>query len=89
MTLGTADAPHRSFRNVVIDANVFISLVTERDQVQRAKGETLLEGAERGELVDVGDAAILAVAIEHRYTLATFDRKLSNRAKSFGVAPYW
>src|SRR4029079_6696814 len=38
---------------------------------------------------DVGDAAILAVAIEHRYVLATFDRKLSNRAKTFGVAPYW
>lgn len=35
------------------------------------------------------DAAILALAIANRYTLATFDHKLSNRAKSFGVAPYW
>ena len=35
------------------------------------------------------DAAILAVSIANRYTLATFDRKLSNRAKTFGVAPYW
>jgi predicted nucleic acid-binding protein len=38
---------------------------------------------------DVGDAAILAVAIANRYSLATFDRKLANRAKTFGVAPYW
>jgi len=148
MTLGTADAPQRSFRNVVIDTNVFISLVTERDPVQRAKSEALLESAERGEIVivlpqfiifefihavrefydlsaeetkpliadtmalpgvivtddcpwpqffehwsdlrpDVGDAAVLAVAIEHGYTLSTFDRKFANRAKTFGVAPYW
>ena len=38
---------------------------------------------------DVVDAAILAVAIEHRYALATFDHKLSNRARTFGVATYW
>jgi len=38
---------------------------------------------------DVGDAAILAIAIANRYTLATFDHKLSNRAKTFGVVPYW
>lgn len=37
----------------------------------------------------VGDAAILALAIEHGYILATFDHKLANRAKAFGVAPYW
>jgi len=35
------------------------------------------------------DAAILALAIEQGYTLATFDHKLSNRTKTFGVAPYW
>ena len=35
------------------------------------------------------DAAILAVAIANGYILATFDRKLANRAKTFGVAPYW
>jgi predicted nucleic acid-binding protein len=38
---------------------------------------------------DVGDAAILAVAIANRYSLATFDHKLANRAKTFGVTPYW
>lgn len=38
---------------------------------------------------DVVDAAILALAIANRYDLATFDHKLANRAKSFGVAPYW
>lgn len=37
----------------------------------------------------VGDAAILALAIANHYDLATFDHKLANRAKTFGVAPYW
>jgi len=32
---------------------------------------------------------MLALAIQNRYTLATFDRKFANRAKTFGVAPYW
>jgi predicted nucleic acid-binding protein len=36
-----------------------------------------------------GDAAMLAVAIANHYSLATFDRELSNRARTFGVAPYW
>jgi predicted nucleic acid-binding protein len=35
------------------------------------------------------DAAILALAIANRYTLATFDHKLSKRARTFGVSPYW
>lgn len=35
------------------------------------------------------DAAILAVAIANRYTLATFDHKLSNRARTFGITLYW
>jgi predicted nucleic acid-binding protein len=38
---------------------------------------------------DVVDSALLAVSIANHYSLATFDRKLSNRAKTFGVAPYW
>ncbi|HEV2720044.1 MAG TPA: type II toxin-antitoxin system VapC family toxin [Thermoanaerobaculia bacterium] len=38
---------------------------------------------------DVGDAAILALAIANRYILATFDHKFANRARTFGVAPYW
>lgn len=38
---------------------------------------------------DVIDAAILGLAMAEQYSLATFDRKLANRAKSFGVAPYW
>jgi predicted nucleic acid-binding protein len=38
---------------------------------------------------DVVDAALLTLAIAHRYTLATFDHKLSNRARTFGVATYW
>ena len=38
---------------------------------------------------DVIDAAILGLAIAKQYSLATFDRKLANRAKSFGVTPYW
>jgi predicted nucleic acid-binding protein len=37
----------------------------------------------------VGDAAVLALAIDKHYVLATFDRKLANRARTFGVAPYW
>jgi len=35
------------------------------------------------------DAAVLALTIANRYSLATFDRKLANRAKTFGVASYW
>jgi predicted nucleic acid-binding protein len=38
---------------------------------------------------DVGDAAILAVAIANGYSLATFDRDLVKRARTFGVSPYW
>ena len=38
---------------------------------------------------DVVDAAILAVAIANGYSLATFDRDLVKRAKTFGVSPYW
>jgi predicted nucleic acid-binding protein len=38
---------------------------------------------------DVVDAALLAISIINGYSLATFDRNLSNRAKTFGVAPYW
>jgi rRNA-processing protein FCF1 len=39
---------------------------------------------------DIGDAAILALAVTKRYdSLATFDRDLSKRAKTFGVTSYW
>ncbi len=135
-------------RLVVVDANVLISSVLLRDEMQHAAVGKLIENGERGELVIIlpqfivfeaiyvlrkvyelspleirqmlrdamalptvtltndcpwtdffehwsdirpspGDAAILAVAIANRYTLATFDRKLSNRARAFGVAPYW
>ena len=38
---------------------------------------------------DVADAAVLAVATAHGYTLATFDHKLANRAKTLGIASYW
>jgi predicted nucleic acid-binding protein len=38
----------------------------------------------------LADAAIVAVATVNRYdAVATFDRKLSNRLESFGLAPYW
>jgi predicted nucleic acid-binding protein len=133
---------------VVVDANVLLSLLIERNEVQQAKAQALLRRAENGEVVvvlaqfilfetiyafrtsydysasavtaairdamalpgviivddcpwqqffeywsdrwpDVGDAAILALSIEHRYSLATFDHKLSNRARTLGVSPYW
>ena len=36
------------------------------------------------------DAAIVALATTNRYdAVATFDRKLSNRLESFGLAAYW
>jgi predicted nucleic acid-binding protein len=38
---------------------------------------------------DVGDAAILAIAIANGYSLATFDKDLSKRARTFGISPYW
>ena len=38
----------------------------------------------------LADAAIVAVATTNRYeAVATFDRKLANRLKSFGFAAYW
>ena len=36
------------------------------------------------------DAAIVALATTNRYdAVASFDRKLSNRLESFGLAAYW
>jgi len=41
-------------------------------------------------LPSLADAAIAAVAASNRYdALATFDQKLSKRAKDLGVAAYW
>ena len=41
-------------------------------------------------LVDLADAAIVAVAVAKRYdAVATFDRKFANRLDGFGVAAYW
>lgn len=41
-------------------------------------------------LPSLADAAIVAVAASTRYdVIATFDRKLSKRAKDLGVATYW
>ena len=41
-------------------------------------------------LTSLADAAIVAVAQGKRYdSIATFDQKLSRRAKDLGVVPYW
>lgn len=41
-------------------------------------------------LPGLSDASIVAVAMANRYdAVATFDRKLSNRLESFGLAAYW
>jgi len=41
-------------------------------------------------LTGLADAAIVAVATTDRYdAVATFDRKLTNRLESFGLAAYW
>jgi predicted nucleic acid-binding protein len=41
-------------------------------------------------LPGLAEAAIVAVATANRYgAVATFDRKLSNRLESFGLAAYW
>lgn len=41
-------------------------------------------------LASLADAAILAVAITNRYdAVATFDRKLANRLREFGVAAWF
>jgi predicted nucleic acid-binding protein len=41
-------------------------------------------------LPGLADAAIVAVAAEHRYdAIATFDRKFANRLERFGVAAYF
>ena len=41
-------------------------------------------------LAGLADASIVAVATTNRYdAVATFDRKLSNRLESFGLAAYW
>lgn len=134
---------------VIVDANVLLSLLTDRNKKQRADGQELLRRAGRGEVTivlpqfivfetiyvlrsvyrysaseitaalreaialpgvilvddcpwpvffehwsdlrpDIGDASILALAVTKRYdSVATFDRGLSKRAKSLGVAPYW
>ncbi len=41
-------------------------------------------------LASLADASIVALATTNRYdAVATFDRKLSNRLESFGLAAYW
>ena len=134
---------------VIVDANVLLSLLTDRNEKQRADGRELLKRAASGEVAiilpqlilfetiyvlrsayghsaseitaalreaialpgvsvvddcpwpeffehwsdlrpDIGDAAILALAVTNHYnSVATFDRDLSRRAKTFGVTPYW
>jgi predicted nucleic acid-binding protein len=136
-------------RSIVVDANVFVSLLTGRHEKQRQVAAALLQEAEDGELevilpqfvifevtyvlqslynvtgdrlasmirdllsfpgvqiIDdcpwkrilelwpnplpgLGDASIAAVATANRYdAIATFDQKLTKRAKDLGVASYW
>ncbi|HKR65618.1 MAG TPA: PIN domain-containing protein [Thermoanaerobaculia bacterium] len=136
-------------QRVVIDANVFVSLLTGRHEKQHTAARALLQDAEDGKirailpqfvvfeityvlqslydvtgerlssmvrdvvsfpgvqtvddcswsrifeiwpdrLAGLADAAIVAVAQANRYeAVATFDRKLTNRLESFGLAPYW
>jgi predicted nucleic acid-binding protein len=136
-------------KRVVVDANVFVSLLTGRHEKQYEAAEALLREAEDGNLVAVlpqfvvfevtyvlqslygvsgdrlasmirdvvsfpgvqttdacpwrrifeiwpdrisglADASIVAVATANQYdAVATFDRKLSNRLASFGIAAYW
>jgi predicted nucleic acid-binding protein len=136
-------------RSVVIDANVFVSFLVERNQAQHTAARALLSDAEDGKIAGIipqsvifeiayvlqsqygltgqrlattvravvtfpgmrivddcswkrvleiwpdplpglADAAIIAVATTNRYeAVATFDRKLSNRLESFGLAKYW
>lgn len=136
-------------QRVVIDANVFVSYLTGRNEKQYAAARALLQEADDGNLVAIlpqfvvfevsyvlqnlynlsgdrlastvralvsfpgvqivddcpwkrvlelwpdplpglADASIVAVATENRYeAVATFDRKLANRLKSFGLAPYF
>ncbi|HJQ38220.1 MAG TPA: PIN domain-containing protein [Thermoanaerobaculia bacterium] len=43
-----------------------------------------------GPLASLADAAILATAMTNRYdAIATFDQKLTKRARELGVAAYW
>ena len=136
-------------RRVVVDANVFVSLLTGRHEKQRDVAAALLQEAEDGEIVVIlpqfvvfevtyvlqslygvtgerlaamirdllsfpglevtddcpwkrifelwptslpglADASIAALATANRYdAIATFDRKLSKRAKDLGVPSYW
>ena len=136
-------------RQVAVDANVFISLLTGRNERQRKGAAALLQEAEDGEIVVIlprfvvfevtyvlqslygvtgdrlasmtrdlvsfpgvqvtddcpwnrifelwpnplpglADASIAALARANRYdAIATFDQKLSKRAKDLGVASYW
>ena len=136
-------------RSVVVDANVFVSFLVERNATQHSAARALLSAAEDGEIAGIipqfvvfeiayvlqsqygltgqrlastvnavvtfpgmrivdecpwkrlleiwperlpglADAAIVAVAAANRsQSVATFDRKLSNRLEAFGLATYW
>jgi len=136
-------------RSVVVDANVFVSLLTGRHEKQHEFAAALMQRAEDGEvevifpqfvvfevtyvlqslygvtgdrltsmirdlfsfpgvrlindcpwnrvfelwpspLPGLADASIAAVATTNRYdAIATFDQKLSKRAKDLGVPSYW
>lgn len=68
-------------QRVVFDANVFLSTLVHRNDEHRAAAKALLLKAEGGEL---------QVILPNRYdAIATFDQKLSKRAKDLGVATYW
>ena len=90
-------------QRVVVDANVFVSLLTGRHEKPREIAAALLHEAEDGEVVVIlpqfvifevtyvlQDASIAALATTNRYdAIATFDQKLGRRAKDLGVASYW
>lgn len=70
-------------RQVLVDANVFVSFLVGRNESQRAAAKALIDAAGDGEV-----EALIAIA-DHYDAIATFDQKMLKRMRSIGVESYW
>jgi predicted nucleic acid-binding protein len=75
---------------IVVDTNVLISFLTDRDQRQQELAGTLFREAAEGKCVLIptfADASLAAIVTQGGYDeVATFDRRLIGRLKRQGLS---
>lgn len=72
-------------RQILLDTNVLVSYLTDRDPEQQKKAEALFEQAAAGTLALIATAT----ACGHFDAVATFDVPLSRRLRRHGFKVYW